>query len=319
MLDKERLHVGMPGRVRKAKIALIEKELEIKKTEIDANIRITSPDQLQAFLYQEEKMIKDMIEKISASGANIVLCGKGVDDLAQHYMAKKGIYGVRRVSSDDMKKLSKATGAKIVSNLDDLSASDLGYAEEVEAKKIGDTDFTFIRGCKNPKAVSLLIRGGTTHVIDEIERAMKDALGDLIAGLDSGKAVAGAGACEIEVSRELRKYSNTLSGREQLAVLAFADSLEIIPRTLAENAGLDPIDVITEMKSAHDKGQKWAGIDVFTGKVGDAWDAGVIEPLRLKTQALDSASEVAEMILRIDDVIASHPQGGRQQQMPPME
>jgi archaeal chaperonin len=306
MLDKEKLHIGMPNTVKKAKIALIEKELEIKKTEIDANIRITSPDQLQAFLYQEEKMIKDMIDKITASGANVVLCGKGVDDLAQHYMAKRGIYAIRRVSTDDMKKLSKATGARIVSNLSDLSAEDLGFAEEVEAKKIGDTDFTFIRGCKNPKAVTLLIRGGTSHVIDEIERAVKDAMGDLASALNSGKVVAGAGACEIEVSRELRKYSNSLSGREQLAVLAFADAVEIIPRTLAENAGLDPIDILTEMKSAHDKGKKWAGINVFTGKVVDAWQAGVIEPLKLKTQAMDSAGEVAEMILRIDDVIASH-------------
>ncbi|MEM4268471.1 MAG: thermosome subunit beta [Candidatus Woesearchaeota archaeon] len=306
MLDKEKLHVEMPSLVRNAKIALIEKELEIKKTEIDANIRITSPDQLQAFLYQEEKMIKDMVDKIEKSGATVVLCGKGIDDLAQHYLAKMGIYAVRRVSNDDMKKLSKATGARIVSNLNDLDASDLGFAQEVEARKIGDTDFTFIKGCKNPKAVTILIRGGSQHVIDEIERAVKDAVGDLAAAINNKKAVAGAGACEIELAKELRKFANTLSGREQLAVLAFADALEVIPKTLAENAGLDPIDIITELKAAHDKGKKWAGINVFTGKVVDAWTQGVIEPLKLKTQAMDSAGEVAELILRIDDVIAAH-------------
>jgi len=315
MMDKERLHIGMPTSVKKAKIALIEKELEIKKTEIDANIKITSPGQLQAFLNQEEAMIKEMIAKITASGANVVLCGKGVDDLAQHYMAKQGIYGVRRVSSEDMKKLARATGARIVSNLNDLSEQDLGFAEEVESKKIGDTDYTFIRGCKNPKAVSIFIRGGTSHIVDEIERAVKDALGDLASVLNNGKAVAGAGACEIELSKELRKYSNTLSGREQLAVLAYADSLEIIPRTLAENAGLDPIDVITELKAAHDKGRTTAGINVFTGKVVDAWQAGVLEPLKLKVQAIDSAGEVAEMILRIDDVIAA--KAGAKDKMPP--
>jgi thermosome len=314
VLDKERIHEGMPKTVKGAKIALIDRELEIKKTEIDAKIEITDPSQLQAFMDQEEKMLRDMVEKIAKSGANVVICQKGVDDLVQHFLAKKGIYAVRRVSSDDMKKIAKATGGKIVSNLDDLNLTDLGQAGIVEEKKVGDDSFTFIQECKNPKAVTILVRGGTEHVVDEIERAVKDALGDLASALKDGKVVAGAGSTEIELARHLRKFAESLSGREQLAVLAFAESLEIIPRTLAENAGLDPIDVLTELKAAHEKGQKWAGINVFTGKVMDAWAAGVIEPLKIKTQAVSSASEVSQLILRIDDVIASGskaPSGGR--------
>ncbi|MBS3114931.1 TCP-1/cpn60 chaperonin family protein [Candidatus Woesearchaeota archaeon] len=317
VIDKEKVHASMPRIVKNAKIALVDKEIEIKKTEIDANIEITSPDQLQAFLDQEEKMLKDMVEQIASSGANVLICQKGIDDVAQHFLAKKGIYAVRRVSDSDMKKIAKATNGNVVSNLHDLSKDDLGFAGQVEEKKIGDEEFTYIMDCKNPKAVTILVRGGSEHVTSEIERAITDAVGDVAAALKNCRVVAGAGAPEVELAMELRKYAESLSGREQLAVQSFADSMEIIPRTLIENAGLDPIDIMTELKSAHSKKQKWAGIDVFTGKVTDSWKKGVIEPLKIKTQAVSSASEVAVMILRIDDVIASSGSKGSGPKMPP--
>ena len=317
VIDKERVHSGMPRLVNNAKIALVDKEIEIKKTEIDANIEITSPDQLQAFLDQEEKMLKNMVEQIAASGANVLICQKGIDDVAQHFLSKRGIYAVRRVSDSDMKKIAKATGGNIVSNLHDLGKDDLGFAGIVEEKKVGDDEFTYIMDCKNPKAVTILVRGGTEHVTNEIERAITDAIGDVAAALKDGKVVGGAGAPEVELALELRKYAESLSGREQLAVHSFADSMEIIPRTLIENAGLDPIDIMTELKSAHAKKQKWAGVDVFTGKVTDSWKKGVIEPLKIKTQAVSSASEVAVMILRIDDVIASSGSKDKMPKMPP--
>ncbi|MDD5178632.1 MAG: thermosome subunit alpha [Candidatus Nanoarchaeia archaeon] len=311
VLDKEKVHTGMPNQVKNARIVLINSALEIKNTETDAKIQITSPDQLQAFLYQEEKMLKDMTEKIIRSGANVVFCQKGIDDIAQHYLAKKNIYACRRIKKSDMDKLAKATNAKLITNLDDLNPDDLGFAGLVESVKVNDEEMTYVRECKNPKAVTLLIRGGTEHVIDEVERAVKDAIGDIIAALKDTRVVAGAGAVEIEVSKRLKEFSTSLSGREQLAVQSFADALEIIPKTLAENAGLDPIDMLTELKAQHEK-NKWAGIDVFQGKVVDAWKYGVIEPLKIKTQAIKSASEVAELILRIDDVIA----GGSQKSGP---
>ena len=317
VIDKEKIHAGMPRQVKDAKIALLDKEIEIKKTEIDANIEITSPDQLQAFLDQEEKMLKGMVEQIAGSGANVLICQKGIDDVAQHFLAKKGIYAVRRVSDSDIKKIAKATGGSVVSNLNDLSKSDLGYAGMVEERKVGDEEFTYIMECKNPKAVTILVRGGTEHVTNEIERAITDAVGDVAATLKDGKVVAGAGAPEVELALELRKYAESLSGREQLAVQAFANAMEVIPRTLVENAGLDPIDIMTDLKSAHSKKQKWAGVDVFTGKIMDAWKRGVIEPLKIKTQAVSSASEVATMILRIDDVIASSGSKGPKGGMPP--
>ena len=317
VIDKERVHASMPRLVRNARIALIDKEIEIKKTEIDAKIEITSPDQLQAFLDQEEKMLKDMVEKVAGSGANVLICQKGIDDVAQHFLAKKGIYAVRRVSDSDMKKIAKATGGNVVSNLHDLSKEDLGFAGAVEERKIGDDEFTYIMECKNPKAVTILVRGGTEHVTNEIERALSDAVGDVAASLKDGKVVGGAGAPEVELAIELRKYAESLSGREQLAVRAFADSMEIIPKTLIENAGLDPIDIMTELKSAHTKKQRWAGIDVFTGKITDSWKKGVLEPLKIKTQAVSSASEVAIMILRIDDVIASSGSKDKAPKMPP--
>jgi len=320
VVDKERVHSAMPKIVRDAKIALIDSAIEIKDTEIDAKIQITDPSQMQAFLDMEEKMLKEMVQKIVASGATAVFCQKGIDDLAQHYLAKKGIYAVRRVKESDMKGLARATGAKIVTNLDDLSQNDLGMAGVVEEKKVGDEMMTFVRNCPNAKTVTILVRGGTEHVIDEVKRAITDAVGDIIVSLKEGKVVGGAGAPEIELARQLRFFANGLSGREQLAVQAFADSIEIIPRTLAENAGLDPIDVLTELKSAHDAGRKWAGINVFTGRVMDAWAEGVIEPLKIKTQAISSASEVATMILRIDDVIAAGgiDKGPKQPEMPEM-
>ena len=318
VLDKERVHSGMPRLVKNAKIALIDSAVEIKNTEIDAKIQITDPSQMQAFIDQEEKMLRNKVEKIAASGANVVICQKGIDDIAQHFLAKKGIYAVRRAKKSDMDALARATGAKVVTNLDDLGADDLGKAGVVEEVRVGDEQMTYVKECKNPKSVTILVRGGTEHVVDEVKRAMTDAIGDVAASLRNGKIVAGAGAPEIELARELRKFADSLSGREQLAVNAFADSIEIIPRTLAENAGIDPIDILTELKSAHDKKQKWAGIDAFTGKVVDAWKKGVIEPLKIKTQAVSSASEVAVMILRIDDVIAgSGKSGGGMPQMPP--
>jgi len=312
ILDKERVHSGMPKVVKNAKIALVNSALEIKNTEIDAKIQITDPSQMQAFIDQEETMLKNMVDKVIKSGANVIFCQKGVDDIAQHYLAKAGIFCARRVKKGDMDKLSMATGAKVLTNLDDLNKQDLGYAGTVEEIKVGDEDMTYVRECKNPKSVTLLVRGGTEHVIDEVKRALDDAIGDLAATLREGKVVSGAGACEIELAMKLKKYSESLSGREQLAVQSFSESMEVIPRTLAENAGLDPIDVIAAMRSAHDNKEVDSGIDVFSGKVKNAWKMGVIEPLKIKTQAVSSAAEVAIMILRIDDVIAgsgSAPQG----------
>jgi thermosome len=317
VIDKERVHSGMPKKVKDAKIALVNTPVEIKNTEIDAKIQITDPGQLQEFLAGEEKMLKGMVDKITLSGANVVLCQKGIDDLAQHYMAKQGIFAVRRVKKSDMERLSRATGAKIVSNLDDLTKNDLGYAGTVEEQKVGDEQMTYVKDCRNAKSVSILVRGGTEHVVDEIKRAMEDAVGDLASAIQEGKVVAGAGAPEIEIAKELRKYSESLSGREQLAVQAFASAMEIIPKTLAENAGLDPIDVLTDLKAAHDKGRTWAGIDVFSGKTIDSWNEGIIEPLKIKTQAISSASEVAVMILRIDDVISAA--GAQEPKQPDME
>jgi len=315
LLEKEAVHPGMPKIIKNPKIALLDSALEIKDTEIDAKIEITNPLQMQEFLQQGEKMLSDMVDKIVASGANAVFCQKGIDDVAQHFLAKKGIYAARRVKKSDMEALARATGARIVTSLRDLSSKDLGTAGVIEEKKIGADEMTCVTGCKNPKAVTILVRGGTEHVVDEAKRALTDAIGDVAAALKNGKVVAGAGASEIEVAKELRKYADGLEGREQLAVMAFAEALEVIPRTLAENAGMDPINILVELKAAHDKKQIWAGIDVFKGKVVDAWRAGVIEPLKIKTQALSSASEVAQMILRIDDVIA----GGKAPppQMPP--
>lgn len=305
VIDKEVVHPGMPKRIENAKIALLDIALEVKETETDAEIRITSPEQMQAFLETEQKMLKEMTEKIAAAGANVVLCQKGIDDLVQHYLAKKGILACRRVKKSDMELLGKSTGGRIVSNLEDLAASDLGYAKIVEEKKIGGEAMTFIRDCKNPKAVTILVRGSTDHVVDEIDRSIEDAIGAGASALELGKIVPGAGSPEAEAAKRLRKFAEKFSGREQLAILAFAEALEVIPRSLAENGGLDPIDILVELRAAHDQGKTSFGINLETGSVSDALLMGVVEPLKVKTQAIKSASEAAEMILRIDDVISA--------------
>jgi len=305
VVDKEVAHPGMPKRVEKARIALLDVPLEIEKTEFDAKINIESPEQMDAFLKQEEDMIKDMVEKLAKSGANVVLCQKGIDDLAQHYLARKNILAARRIKKSDMEKLSKATGGKIITNLDGVSKGDLGYAELVEERKIGDDKMTFIEGCKDPRSVAILIRGGTERIVDEAERSIHDALCVARDVVEEPKIMAGGGAPELEVARQLREYAETLPGREQLAVMSFAEALEAVPITLAENAGLDPIDIISELRAHHEKGEIWAGIEVHEGKVRDMKKVGVFEPLAVKKQIIKSASEAASMILKIDDIIAS--------------
>ncbi len=316
IIDKEVVHPGMPKSIKNAKVALLDSSLEIEKTETDAQIQISSPEQLQNFLEQEEKILKNMADKIVASGCNVLFCQKGIDDVAQHYLAKNKILAARRVKKSDMEKLAKATGAKIATNLNDFGKDDLGGCGTVEEKKISGEQMIFVRECKDPKAVSILIRGGTEHVIQEVERAMEDAIGGVASALEVGKIVAGGGAPEAALAKGLRDFSQKYSGREQLAILAFADAIEIVPRTLAENAGLDPIDILVEMRAAHEKGRYTYGVDVFTGKIADMKAMGVIEPLKIKTQAIKSAAEAAELILRIDDIIASSRKEGGMPQMP---
>jgi len=305
ILDKERVHEGMPKQVKNAKIALVDAALEVKKTEVDAKIEIRDPTQLQAFLDEEESMLRKMVDKVKKSGSTVLVCQKGIDDLAQHFLSKEGIYAVRRAKKSDMEKLAKATGAKIIANLDDLTVKDLGYAGNVEEKKIGDDKMTFVTDCKNPKAVSILIRASTEHVVDELERALHDALSVVKLGLEDGKMTAGGGAAATAISMALRDYAPSVGGREQMAIEAFANAIEVVPKTLSENAGLDPIDMMLEIRRAHKKGNKYAGIDVMNGKVANMLDNHVVEPLRVSVQEIQSASEAATMILRIDDVIAS--------------
>ena len=305
LLDKEIVHPGMPKKILNAKIALLDSALEIEKTETEARIQITAPEQLQRFMDQEDKMLKDMAEKIAASGCNVLFCQKGIDDVAQHYLAKKGVMAARRVKKSDIEKLARATKARVVTSISDMSKDDLGFAGLVEEKKVAGEQMMFVRDCKDPKSVSILIRGGTEHVVEEVNRAMDDAVGGVASALEVGKVVAGGGAPEEAVAKALREYAQSFNGREQLAILAFAEAMEVIPRTLAENAGLDPIDILVELRSAHDAGRTTAGVDVFTGKIVDMKAAGVIEPLKIKTQAVKSASEAAEMILRIDDIITA--------------
>jgi len=305
VLDKEVVHSGMPRRIENAKIALLNTPLEIEKTEFDARINITSPEQIKMFLEEENKMLKEMVDKIKEVGANVVICQKGIDDVAQHYLAKSGILAVRRVKQSDMEKLSKATGARIVNNIQDLTSEDLGEAKLVEERKIEDDKWVFIEGCKNPRSVTILVRGGSERVVDEAERSVKDALSVVRDVILRPEIVAGGGAIEAELAKEIRKWANKLTGREQLAANAFADALETIPLTLAENAGLDTIDIEVKLKSSHSKGKLWHGIDVFSGKVTDMMEKEVLEPALVKEQLIKSATEVASMVLRIDDVIAA--------------
>jgi thermosome len=305
IVDKERVHPGMPRDVKKAKVALLDSAMEVKKTEIDAKIEITDPAQLQAFLKEEENMLRDMVSRVKKSGANVLFCQKGIDDLAQHYLAKEGIYTVRRVKKSDMEKLTKATGATIVSKIDELRKSDLGSASEVYEKKIGDDEMTFVTGCRNPKAVSVLLRGGTEHVVDELDRSFEDAISVVAVAIEDGKMVAGGGSTATEIALALREFAASIGGREQIAIDAFAEAIEVIPRTLAENAGLDPIDTLIDLRKEHKKGRKTVGVNVFTGKLTDMMRGNVIEPIRVGTQAIQSATDAAVMILRIDDVIAS--------------
>ena len=305
ILDKERVHPDMPTIVKDAKILLINTSLEVKKTEVDAQIRITDPEQLQKFLDQEEQMIKDMVQKIKASGANVVICQKGIDDLAQHYLAKEGIFAVRRVKKSDMEKLSRATGASILTDLDEIKPENLGEAGKVEEKKVGEDKMVFITECKEAKAVSILVRGGTEHVVDEIERGLNDALNVIAVALEDGKMITGGGSAAIEISMALRDYAETVGGREQLAINKFADAIEVVPRALATNAGIDPIDILIKLKKEHSEGKKHYGVNVHKGDVGDMLELNVLEPIRVGKQAVRSATEVAIMILRIDDVIAA--------------
>ena len=306
IIDKEIVNPGMPKLKENAKIALLDSALEIEKTEISAEIRIKDPSQMKAFLDQENTMMQDMVTKIKASGATVVFCQKGIDDMVQHFLAKDGIIAARRVKESDMEKLARATGGRIVSGLDDLKKEDLGFAGLVEERKIGDDKLIFVEKCKDPHAVAILIRAGLERLVDEAERALTDSLSVVSDVMENNKIVAGGGAIEIEIAKELRKYATKVGGREQLAVEAFADAVEVIPRTLAENAGLEPIDILVELRSIHDKDDgKFKGLNVFTGKLQDSIANGVIEPIMVKEQAIKSASESAALILRIDDVITA--------------
>jgi len=307
VIDKGKVSIDMPSCVKDARIALIDIPLELKSPELKTEVSISSPEQLQRFILQEENSIKEIVSLVKESGANVILCQKGVDDFASFLFSRNGIYVCRRVARSDMQKIAKATGGKIVSNLNDLTQFELGLAESVENVKKGNDNFTYIRGCKNPKAVTILIHGGSEHIMDEVQRAMEDGLGDISCVLRSGLIVPGGGAIEMEVSRRLRQFGQTLFGRERLAVEEYANALEFIPVTLAENAGMDPIDVLTELKAKHDAGDKNAGLNLFENKIGDVIQAKIIEPYSIKSQEIDSATEVANMILRIDDVIASRP------------
>ncbi|MBT4924447.1 MAG: thermosome subunit [Euryarchaeota archaeon] len=305
ILDKERVHAGMPRSIKDARIALVNSAIEVKKTEVDAKIQITDPNQLSMFLEEEENYIRGLVEKIQNSGANVLICQKGIDELAQHYMSKAGIFAIRRAKKSDMEALSKATSGNIVTNLDDLSEDDLGHAEIVEEKKIGESEMTFITGCPEAKSVSVLLRGGTEHVVDEIRRAFDDAVGVVSVAWEDGAVLTGGGSVLAALSRDLRTYAETVGGREQMAIEAFASALEIVPRTLAENAGLDPVTTLIELRKAHADGQTHAGINVYEGGVVDMKEANVLEPMRVVEQAIQSATETAVMILRIDDVISS--------------
>ena len=317
VIDKERANPAMPKEVKNAKILLLNAAVEFKKTDVNAKINISRPDEMQAFIDEDEHMVHTMADKVIASGANVVFCQKGIDDTAQHYLSKAGILAVRRVKKSDIENLARATGATIVNSIDAITKNDLGTAGLVEEKKLSNEELIFVSKCKNPKAVSIIIRGGTEHVVDELERAIHDALMVVSVVIKDKKVVAGGGAPEVEVAIQLRKWAAEEIGRSQLAVEAFASAMEVIPRSLAENSGLDPIDMLVALRSAHEAGKTNFGLDVDAAKPADMVKAGVVEPLRVKTQAINSAAEAAVMILRIDDIIASSrspsPEGG----MPP--
>ncbi|MGZ7095067.1 MAG: thermosome subunit alpha [Methanobacterium sp.] len=325
VVDKGRTDPGMPKQIEDAKIALVKYPIEIKDLETDAKISLTDPRQMQAFIDNEEQMLKEMVGKIIDSGANVLFCQKGIDDLAQHYLTRNGIYAIKRVKKSDMNRIEKATGANLVTNIDDLKADDLGEASLVYEKKIFDEVLTFVEDSKDPKAVSIILRGSTRHVAEEIERAVEDAIGVVAATVEDKKVVAGGGAPEIAISKGLKEFADSISGREQLAIVAFAQALEVVPKTLAENAGLDSIDALVDLRAAHEKSM-YMGLDVFKGDVVDMYQAGVIEPMRVKKQAIQSAAEATEMLLRIDDMIASKGMSGEDMEgmggmpggMPPM-
>ncbi|HLD58479.1 MAG TPA: thermosome subunit beta [archaeon] len=320
IIDKEIVHKGMPKKIKNAKIALVDAALEIKGPETDTKVEINSPEQLQSFLDQEESTLKKMVESIKKAGATVLICQKGIDDLAQHFLAKEGIAAIRRVKESDMEALARATGAKVVSRINEILETDLGKAETVLEKKVGGDSMVFVEGCKNPKSVSMLIRGGSEHVVEEAERAIHDGLMATATAIKDGKIVYGGGSPEMEMAVRLKEYAQTIGGKEQLAIDAFAEALEEIPRTLAETAGMDPLETLVNLRSRHKaKGGKTIGVDVIKSTIGDMRPLNVIEPLSVKTQAITSGTEVAEMLLRIDDIIAGNskkpgmPQGG----MPP--
>jgi len=314
VIDKERVRPNMPKKIENAKILLASFAIELQKIEKTAEIKITSPDQMQSFVDQEEKMVKEMVDKIIASGANVVFCQKGIDDLAQYYLEKAGIYACRRVTKSDLTKLAKATGATLFQDVTDIRSSDLGSAGSVEEKDLHGSKMTYLLGCREENTASVILHGGTTHIVDSLKRALNDALCVIGVALEDRSIVAGGGSPEIELALRLREHASTLKGREQLAVDKFAEAFEIIPQTLAENAGLDPIDKLVELRSQHEQGNKNMGLDVYTGKVVDMYKNDVLEPLRIKTQAINAATDATVMILRIDDVVAA---SNKQGAMPP--
>jgi len=305
IIDKEPVSPAMPKKVKGAKIILVDAAFEVKKTEIEAKIQITDPSQLSAFIQEEENMLKKMVQRVKDSGANVLFCQKGIDDLAQHFFAKEGIYACRRVKKSDMERLGRSTGASICNKIEEINKDDLGYADSVELKFVEDEEMTFITGCKEPKTVSILVRGGTNHVADEVERSLVDAWSVVKVSIEDGMIVTGGGSTAMEIAMQLRDYAASVGGRGQIAIEAFASAMEIIPTTLAENAGLDPIDMNIEMRKQHKAGKVNAGLNPFTGKVEDMLKLNVIEPYRIGKQAINSATDAAVMILRIDDVIAS--------------
>ncbi|MEK6915576.1 MAG: thermosome subunit alpha [Nanoarchaeota archaeon] len=305
VLDKEAANESMPKKIENASILMIDFPLELKNPETETKISVSTPEQLQQFISSEEIALRDMTSRVINSGCKVVFCQKGIDDVAQYFLAKAGIMAYRRVAKSDIEKLSRATSGKIISSIQEIRKEDLGFASIIEQVKKGDNTMTYVRGCKNPKSVTILLRGSTDHVLDEVERAVKDGLGDVSSAVKDGKVVSGGGAVEMELAKRLRQYARTLEGREQLAVDEFASALEYVPETLAENAGLDPVNIMTELKQKHESGFARDGINLFNNKVEDCLAAGIVEPLRVKMQAVASSSEVATMILRIDDVLAS--------------